>query len=130
MLFSMIVVYNKSLGNKIITMVLVSKLSVNEGIESLDPLLTMMIAFVLVPRAHAQPVYINDYLLQGEAITVIDIDPSVHVRSEKTIVDVRGWVPSLANPTLRATTCMRLKQRDKALFALSLNASKEPTVII
>ena len=96
-----------------------------KGLRVWIHLLTMMIAFVLVQRAHAQPVYINDYLLQGEAIgTVIDIDPSVRVRSEKTIVDVRGWVPSLTNPILRATTTYDIQTEDPAIFSLFSQCNK------
>ena len=102
-----------------------------KGLRVWIQLLAMVIVFVFAQRAHAQPVYINDYLLQGEAIgTVIDIDPSVRVRSEKTIVDVRGWVPSLTNPILRATTTYEIETEDSQPFSLfSLNASKEPTIV-
>ena len=94
-------------------------------------LLAMMVTLVLGQHVQAKPVYINDYLLQGEAIgTVIDIDPTVRVRSEKTIVDVRGWVPSLTAPVLRATTTYKIETEEPQRFSLfSVNSSKEPTIV-
>ena len=102
-----------------------------KGLRVWIRLLAMMLTFVFVQRVQAQPVYINDYLLQGEAIgTVIDIDPTVRVRSEKTIVDVRGWVPSLTAPVLRATTTYELDTEEAQRFSLfSINASKEPKIV-
>lgn len=102
-----------------------------KGLRVWIQLLTMMVTLVLGQRVQAQPVYINDYLLQGEAIgTVIDIDPTVRVRSEKTIVDVRGWVPSLTAPVLRANTTYEIETEEPKRFSLfSVNSSKEPTIV-
>ena len=102
-----------------------------KGLRFWIRLLTMIITFAFVQRVQAQPVYINDYLLQGEAIgTVIDIDPTIRVRSEKTIVDVRGWVPSLTAPVLRATTTYELDAEEDQRFSLfSISASKEPKIV-
>ena len=102
-----------------------------KGLRVWIRLLGMVLMFVVGQRAQAQPIYINDYLLQGEAIgTVIDIDSSVRVRSEKTIVDVRGWVPSLTAPVLKARTTYEIEtDASQRLSLFSLNASKEPKVV-
>ena len=80
--------------------------------------------------ARAEPIYINSYLLQGEAIgSVLDIDPTVTVLSEQTTVDVREWLPSLKNPLLAATTRYRLITNQTEQFALFLlNGNKEPKI--
>ena len=86
----------------------------------------MVVLGMFGSNALAQPVYVNHYVMQGEAIgTVLDIEPSVHVRSEKTIMDVRGWLPSLTMPVLKATTTYDIEANDvESLSLFSLNASK------
>ena len=93
-------------------------------------LLTMIVLYMFGSFAFAQPVYVNHYVVQGEAIgTVLDIDPSVRVRSEKTIVDVRNWLPSLTMPVLKATTTYDIETNDvESLSLFSLNDSKEPRI--
>ena len=80
--------------------------------------------------AKADPIYINPYLLQGEAIgSVLDIDPTVSVLSEQTTIDVRDWLPSLKEPLLVATTTYRLSTKKAERFALFLlNGKKEPKI--
>ena len=94
-------------------------------------LLIMVVLYVVYGSpALAQPVYVNHYVMQGEAIgTVIDIDPAVRVRSEKTTLDVRKWLPSLTMPVLKATTTYDIETNDvESLSLFSLNASKEPMI--
>lgn len=93
-------------------------------------LLIMVALYMCGSHALAQPVYINHYVVQGEAIgTVIDIEPSVRVRSEKTIVDVRDWLPNLSMPVLKATTTYEIQTtKPESLSLFSLNASKEPRI--
>lgn len=83
-------------------------------------------------HALAQPVYVNDYLLQGEAIgSVLNIEPSVRVRSEKTVIDVRSWLPTLQNPVLKATTEYQIQaDQPEVLSLFTLNATKEPRVTL
>lgn len=80
--------------------------------------------------AKADPIYLNPYLLQGEAIgSVLDIEPTVSVLSEQTTIDVRDWLPSLKNPLLLSTTTYRLSTSKTERFALFLlNGNKEPKI--
>lgn len=89
-------------------------------------------SFVFSTTSHAKPVYLNNYLMQGEAIgSVLNISPSVQVQSEHTVVDVRGWVPSLQEPLLHAMTTYDVSIDASESFSLfSLNSSREPIITL
>ena len=93
-------------------------------------LLTMVALSTYGSQVLARPVYINNYVIQGEAIgTVLDIEPSVRVQSEKTIIDVRDWLPNESMPLLKATTTYQVETTQPEVLSLfSLNASREPKV--
>ena len=78
--------------------------------------------------AWAKPIYLHDHLLQGDVIgTVLDIDTSVHVQTEKTTIDMRDWLPNLREPVLIAkTTYAMVAEQDSQFSLFSLNVSKEP----
>ena len=100
---------------------------------SLKSIVLMVLYFFgLCINVEAQPVYVHDYLLQGETIgTVVDIEPSVNVLSETTVVDVREWLPSLQEPVLAAATTYQLSvPASERLSLFSLNSTREPIVLL
>lgn len=101
-------------------------------LHSCIQLLGLLVVSFFGQNASAQPVYVNDYLLQGEAFgSVLNIEPSVRVRSEKTVVEVRNWLPTLQNPVLQATTEYEIEAGQPELLSLfTLNATKEPRVTL
>lgn len=101
-------------------------------LHSCIQLLGLLVVSFFAQNASAQPVYVNDYLLQGEAFgSVLNIEPSVRVRSEKTVVDIRSWLPTLENPVLQATTEYEIQAGQPELLSLfTLNATKEPRVTL
>ena len=90
----------------------------------------VVIGFFWTSLVSADPIYVNNYLLQGDVVgTVVSIAPTVKVDAEKTTIDMREWLPSLQNPLLQAETTYQFSTTQPEQFGLfTLTSSAEPKI--